>query len=272
MLDEDGNQENFGGIKMKGKIPIVLGFILVGGLLAGCRVNAEEGHMTTREFNLTDFNKVEVGGAFQVEISQSDTFNVSVTADDFPHIRVEKSGDTLIIRRQGIEWFAPFHAQPRAKVTLPKLVELTVSGASKGTFSNFQSTDDLAVTVSGASHVEAVNIAAGYTTVEVSGAATLTGNIKSNNDSRFEISGASHVELTGGANNLKAKVSGASRVDLGQFPVQNADVEVSGASNGTINLNGKLDANVSGASNLYWSGTPIMGDIQTSGASNLRRK
>jgi len=59
---------------------------------------------------------------------------------------------------------------------------------------------------------------------------------------------------------------------LGKFPTQNADVEISGASNGTINLNGKLNADVSGASNLYWSGTPIMGDIQTSGASNLRRK
>jgi len=189
--------------------------------------------MTTREFNLTDFNKIEVGGAFQLEIFQSDTFNVSVTADDFPHIRVEKSGDTLIIRRQGIEWFAPFHAS-REPSNLTKAGRTDRVRSVKGHVLQLQSTDDLAVTVLGASHVEAVNIAAGYTTVEVSGAATLTGNIKSNNDTGSRFPGASHVELTGGANNLKAKVSGASRVDLGQFPVQNADVEVSGASNGTL--------------------------------------
>jgi hypothetical protein len=78
--------------------------------------------------------------------------------------------------------------------------------------------------------------------------------------------------MEGAANNITLKTTGASKAELGKFPTQNADVEISGASNGTINLNGKLNADVSGASNLYWSGTPIMGDIQTSGASNLRRK
>lgn len=249
---------------------VILVSVLTLGLLAGCRTNAREGYMSTREFNFTDFNKIEVGGAFQVEISRGDTFTVNVNADDFAHIKVEKVGGTLIIRRQGIEWFAPFHVQPKATVTLPELVGLTVSGASTCKLADFQSTNDLTVNISGASRLEAKNVTTGKLDMEVTGASTVNGDIKASSNARFEISGASRVELAGAATDIVMRTSGASKAGLGKFPVQNADIEVSGASNGTVNLNGRLDANVSGASNLYWSGAPIMGNIQTSGASNLR--
>jgi hypothetical protein len=245
--------------------------VVMGSLLVGCDVN-KEGNMTTKEFNLNGFVNVEVGGAFDVEIVQSDTFSVSITADDFEHLRVEKVSDTLMIKRQGIEWFSPFHTQPKAKISMPTLAEVTMSGASRGKVQNFKSTNDLSITVSGASHLEANNISAGNLKVEVTGAASLAGDIKADNDAKFEISGASKLDMEGAANNILLKVTGASKVELGNFPTQNVDVEISGASSGTINLNGKLNANISGASNLYWSGTPIMGDIQTSGASNLHRK
>jgi uncharacterized lipoprotein NlpE involved in copper resistance len=249
----------------------ILLVVVIGSLLVGCDIN-KEGNMATKEFNLSGFKYVDVGGAFDVEVVQSDTFNVSITADDFPHIRVEKVNDTLVIKRQGIEWLAPFHGQPRAKISMPALAGFTLSGASKGKVQGFNSMNDLMVSVSGASHLEALNISSGSLITEITGAASLTGAIKASNDAKLEVSGASKLDLEGGANNITLKTTGASKAELSKFPAQNADVEISGASSGTINLNGKLNANVSGASNLYWSGTPIMGDIQTSGASNLRRK
>jgi hypothetical protein len=218
--------------------------------------------MSTKEFNLNGFTSVEVGGAF----------GVSVTADDFPHIRVETINDTLIIRRQGIEWFAPFHSLPKVAILMPTLSGITLSGASKGKILNFDSPNELVITVSGASHLEADNISARSLKIEVTGAASLTGVIKAGDDAKFDVSGASKLDLAGAANNITLKTSGASKAELIKFSIQNADIEISGASNVTINLNGKLNARVSGASNLYWSGTPIMGDIQTSGASNLHRK
>ena len=56
------------------------------------------------------------------------------------------------------------------------------------------------------------------------------------------------------------------------FPVNDADVEFSGASSGTINLSGRLDADISGASRLYYIGEPTMGNINTSGASSLSKR
>jgi hypothetical protein len=235
-------------------------------------IDVKETIMATKDFDLKGFTKIEVGGAFEVEITRSDSFRVSITADDFPHIRVEKRDHTLVIRRQGIEWFAPFHGRPRATVTLPELTELDISGASRGKFENFQSDDSLTVNLSGASHFEALNISAGRIDVKAMGASSLTGSIIATKDAKFEASGASKIELAGMGADIVMKVNGASRAELSEFPVQNASLEISDASKALVKLNGRLDAKVSGASNLLWSGSPIMGDIQTSGASSLRRK
>jgi hypothetical protein len=235
-------------------------------------IDVKETIMVTKDFDLKGFTRIEVGGAFEVEITRSDSFRVSITADDFPHIRVEKRDHTLVIRRQGIEWFAPFHGRPMATVTLPALTELDISGASRGKFENFQSDDSLTVNLSGASHVEALNISAARIDVKVTGASSLTGSIRAEKDAKFEATGASRIELTGEGGDIVMKVNGASRAELSEFPVQNASLEISDASKALINVNGRLDAKVSGASNLLWSGSPIMGDIQTSGASSLKRK
>jgi len=228
--------------------------------------------MGTKDFNITDFDRIKIEEAFEFEISRSDSFKVSLAADDYSHLRVEKVGDTLLVKRQGIEWFAPFRSRPRVTVTLPVLKELNISGASHGKFENFQSKDSLTVIVSGASTVEAQNISSGKLDVKISGASRLSGEISAENDMKLDASGASKIELAGTAGSAEMTVSGASKVELGKFPVQAANMDVSGASNAFINLNGRLDANVSGASTLCWSGSPIMGNIQTSGASNLRRK
>jgi hypothetical protein len=259
------------GQQMKAILMILIA-ALAAELLGSCTIKVKEENMGTQNYDLKGFNKVEVGGAFEVEIVKSDSFNVTVTADDFGYIRVEQAGDTLVIKRQGIEWFIPFHRQPKATISLPVLAGLNISGASKGKVEGFQSDTDLDITLSGASHIEAQNIAAGKIEIKVSGASTLSGEIKAKNDASLEATGASKITLTGISANAVMVVTGASTAELSAFPVQSANLKVSGASRAFINTNGRLDANVSGASNLLWAGTPVMGDIQTSGASTLRRK
>ena len=227
---------------------------------------------TTKDFNYSGFDKVEVGGAFQVDIAYSDSFKISVYADDFTHVDVEQTDHKLVIKRQGFDWLAPFHQQPRATVTLPALSELSVSGASRVRFENFKSPNDLTLAVSGASQVEARSIATGNLEVKATGASRLEGEIKAAGNVNVEGTGASKIDLAGSGVSAVMKILGASKAELSRFPLQNADLDISGASKVTVNMNGRLDANVSGASNLFWSGSPVMGNIQTSGASTLGRK
>ena len=91
-------------------------------------------------------------------------------------------------------------------------------------------------------------------------------------DAIFMLSGASKVELDGSAKDINVNASGASQVKLSRFSVDNAQVLLSGASTGTIYLDGTLDADLSGASKLSYIGEPTMGNVNTSGGSTLSKK
>ncbi len=68
---------------------------------------------------------------------------------------------------------------------------------------------------------------------------------------------------------MRATASGASQIDLEELTAADADIEASGASNVTVNASGTLDANASGASNIYYLGNPTLGRINESGGSNV---
>jgi len=230
------------------------------------------GNLETEEYAFTNFTKVEISTAFEFEIEQSSSYNISVTADDnvMEYVQVSQDGQTLKIGLKTVTWLGPVTL--RASVTMPQLSDLTVSGASRGTVSDFNSTEDLNITVSGASRGTIYDLSSTEdVNIKVSGASRITGDITAGNV-EFDISGASTIQLEGSANDMVASVSGASRFNLDDFIVNNADVNFSGASSGTVNLNGKLDADLSGASRLWYIGEPTMGTIDTSGASTISKK
>jgi len=209
------------------------------------------GNLETEGYAFVNFTRIEISSAFEFEIEQSDSYGINVTADDnvMGYVQVSQDGQTLKIRLGTVPSLR--QVTLRASLTIPQLRGLTVSGASRGTVSGFSSTDDMDITVSGASRV--------------------TGDITAGHIG-FDVSGASTVQLEGSADDIDANVSGASRFNLEDFIVGNADVNISGASTGTMNLAGRLDANVSGASTLLYIGDPVMGTIDVSGASTLSKK
>ena len=209
------------------------------------------GNLETEEYAFTNFTKVEISTAFEFEIEQASSYSINVTADDnvIDRVQVSQDGQTLKIRVGTVPTLR--RVTLKALVTMPQLGGLTVSGASRGTVSDFSCTEAVSIAVSGASRV--------------------TGDITAG-DAEFHIDGASTIQLEGSANDMTARVSGASLFSLDDFTVNNADVNISGVSTGTINLDGRLDANVSGASTLLYIGDPIMGAIDVSGASTLSKK
>jgi hypothetical protein len=213
------------------------------------------GNLETESYDFADFTELEIGSAFEFEVKQSGSYSINITADDnvMDYVQVSKDGQTLKIGlRTGLGiLLGPVSATLRASVIMPQLRQFTASGASHGIVSGFSSSEDLDVTVSGAS--------------------TVTGDIIAGNV-EFGISGASTIQLEGSANDIDANVSGASRLNLDDFMVDDVDVNFSGASSGTVNLNGRLDANLSGASTLWYIGEPTSTDINTSGASTVSKK
>ena len=259
---------------MKKAIVVVLvAVLLTAGLLTGCIgvLVTGSGNLKTEEMDFSEFTRVEVGSAFEVEITQSDSYSVSITADDnlFKHIEVSKEGKILKI---GLKPRITFGSVTlKAKITMPQLRGLGLSGATRGTVSGFSSTENLDIDVSGASSVELADVSAGDVKFDVSGASKVTGDIIAG-DTDFDIDGASTVQLEGSAGDMVVEAGGASRVKLSGFTINNANINLSGASTGTVNLDGRLDANLSGASKLEYIGEPTLGTMNITGASTLNKK
>jgi len=256
----------------KAIVVLLVAVLLTSGVLMGCEgVVVGSGKLATQEFTFSDFKQVDVGSAFEVEITQADSYRVSITADDnlFEHIQVAKEGGTLKIGLKTITNFGS--ATLKAEITMPQLQGLELSGATRGTVSGFSSTENLDIEVSGASSLDMAEMSASDVKFDVSGASKVAGDITAG-DVDFDVSGASSVQLEGSAGDMVVEAGGASRVKLAGFTVNNADVSLGGASNGTVNLSGRLDADLSGASKLEYMGEPTMGTINTSGASTLSKK
>jgi hypothetical protein len=210
------------------------------------------GNQKTQTYSFTDFTALNVGSAFKVNITQSNTYSVTITAGEnlLKQIEVTQNGNTLTIDVKPSINFGIFKAE--AQITMPKLDNIVLSGATRGTAQGFSSEDPFGAEISGASSLEITNFQAGNVTTNISGASTFT--------------------ATGSANDLTSIVSGASHLNLLNLAVNNANMDISGASQATINAHGRLDANLSGASHLEYTGSPTLGTINTSGASSISKK
>ena len=253
----------------------IIPLLIVVVLLSGC-AEIGAGNVVTEEKGFSDFKYVEVTGTFEVEIVQSDTFNTTIEADEtmFDYVSVTKERDTLKISLSPRHTFTDFTLQAKtlkATVTMPSIYGLELSGASKGAARGFKSLDNFNLDVSGASSLDMDDIKVGDLSMEVSGASRVSGNMTAA-DIKLELSGASKVELAGLADDIMLKISGASTADLADFLLDNASAKLSGASEVTLNVKGKLDASVSDASRLYFLGNPTMGNISVTGASTIKHK
>lgn len=236
---------------------IVLVLVVVLGLMTGCvapglefvRVAASGKPVTVIE-DYAGFTKVDVGSAFRAEINQSSEYGVEITIDenlrDYLDVRVE--GDTLRIGLRPGLTFTSGSDQLSAMITMPALEALTLSGAARANVKGFESNDAFRA--------------------ELSGASKLQGDLSAG-DVQMEASGASNASLRGQGDALNLEASGASSVDLSQFMVNDADVRLSGASQAQVNMNGTLDADLGGASKLTYEGEVKLGQLETSGSSNI---
>ncbi len=209
-------------------------------------------NLVTQEKFFSDFSVVEVGSGFEVDITQSNSYSIKITADDnvLDYIEVFKTSDTLTIR---LKWGYSYQSTTlSAKITMPTLYELELSGGTHGTVEGFSSSHEFVLSLSGGS--------------------SLTGDFMTSEDGQFTLSGGSTLSIDGAANDLRISGSSGSHLELSNFTVHNANVNLSGGSHATVNLDGRLDADLSGGSTLLYIGDPTLGDIETSGGSTIGKK
>jgi hypothetical protein len=208
--------------------------------------------MKKEDFELKDFTKVDIGSTFDFEIVRSDSYGVTVDADEglFKNLHIECDGEKLkAYHSKHIGWVFRL-SRPRIKILMPVINELKLYGAVLGKVEGFKSAEDFKLIMDGACKVDMAMDA---------------------NKCEFRLRGACTIEAKGKAESLTVDVNGACHLDLDDFAVENAAIRLNGASNCKARVNGRLDARLAGVSNLDLVGEPTIGDIRTTGLAKINK-
>lgn len=201
-----------------------------------------------KDFAVIDFDRLEMGSAFDIEVEQSSTFDVEARGDrrNVDDLEVFNSGSTLIVRYKNN---ANRRYTTRIRIKMPALYAVNFSGGSHSEIEGFESDQQLDLYVSGGSVAE---LEAGYRKVNV------------------VLSGGSKLNMHGLGDELDMELSGASELVAFEYPVRTARANVSGASHGKITVTDDLNAVATGASRLLYRGSPSL-TSDVSGASVVQQ-
>lgn len=237
-------------------------------VVTGCNLSYDD--FITREIALKDFTSIEVDCAIRLEITQSDSYHVSIWASQTlqDYVNASKSGNTLKLSLKS----QSYSARPivTAKITMRKINRLRLGGATNAVVRGFNAEENLILNLSASSTLDVETIAKTIK-CEISGASRLSGKINVD-DMDVVLSGASRLLLDGSARNLSLSAWGASKAELEDFSLQNAGINLKGASEAIISVKGKLAIDLSSGSRLTYTGNPSINTISVTGASSLNHK
>ena len=207
---------------------------------------------TERTFDITDFTKINAGDAHNVTISKGNEFSIKAygCATDLDDLVLTLESNHI----PDIKYKSSRNDRYRVDltITMPRLVSLNLSGASKGFISGFGGQNSVIRTViSGASECSV----------------TGTGI-----NASFDISGASKLYLSGSTESLYGTISGASELRSYDVAATEVDISVLGSSSAYVRPIEVIYAEASGNSVVYYKGNPNTTHFETSGNSKIIRE
>jgi hypothetical protein len=230
--------------------------VLVAAVLAGSGCGGggvgrtASGTTASRRIDAAGVTRLDVAYGFDVRVHLGQPEAATVTYDDnlADLLDVRVDGKTL---RLQLRPNAGIRNRPtlRAEVTVSRLEEVRAAGASTITVTSKVPDSGLRLLISGSSRV----------TAELA-----------LEQAEATVSGSSRLQLTGTANGLRVAGSGASTLELVDLHLQALDITLSGASHASVQVDRTIAAQVSGASELTYKGTPQFTKRDTSGASSIQ--
>ncbi len=207
----------------------------------------------TKEFSLSNFDRVELNNAFYVTIKKASISKISAkgSGDDLDDLEVIVTNGKLDIRYDDrIRIKKPQRYKMEIEISTPNLVELEGKSASDTEISGFEMYTNFTAKISGASVLRLKNTV---------------------NNLTASITGASKVILPLQVTKIDAEISGASSLDAFDSNSTEAYLELSGASRAELSVSKTLSIKASGASKVSYKGNPEVKE-DLSGASKVVKK
>lgn len=239
------------------KIPIILALVAVA-LVAYSMSNwggkesvVASKNITIETRDVSDFSKIDVSGAFKVDITYGSEEKVEVEVPDNlqKYVKVKARAGKLYIEGDS-KTSIKSSCDLLIHIKTARLNDFELSGASSIQLNNTLKDDSFSLESSGATNFKG--------TLDV-------------NEVEMDLSGASSARLEGRATKALVDLSGASNLTDYEFEIEDAFIDLSGASTAKITSLKSIKADVSGASSLHYKGNPAKNDVIKSGASSVKK-
>ncbi len=203
-----------------------------------------------KTFDSKDFDRLDIGNAFNIKVVKANAFKISAVGDsqDIDDLVVVERNGTLDISYRN-HWRIRRYRMDIA-IEMPNLKAVDFSGATTSNVKGFDNLSELQINLSGASK------------------ATFLTNAKTYD---IDLSGASDLDLEGKSQKIYAELSGASTLYAFSTEVNEASLNLSGASSGRVNVAQQLKVRASGASKVRYRGTAKV-DSDLSGSSKVEKE
>lgn len=169
------------------------------------------GNVVSQTRSLSGFDTLEAGLSFELSIRQGEEFSVVFVADDnlLDYLAAEKIGTTLNFDLKDGYTYDISNVTMRVEVTMPELSRLNLNGSSRAHLEGFQSTQPFEATLTGSS--------------------SLSGEIQAET-ANINANGSTFVKLSSTGHNLWVDACGKATVDLNDYRVEDATLQISCAS------------------------------------------
>lgn len=233
---------------------IVLGLIALTTIQAqaqwGKKVKGN-GEVTTITRQVGNYDQVNVGGFFDVELVYGDEGTITIQGESnlLDYLITEVNRDALKVKvKKGANLKPSKNKTITITVPFRDLDAVTLAGSGDVISKDVIKTSDFKTAVAGSGDL-IVSIEA--TTIEAS------------------VAGSGDLTLKGSSNSVAYSVAGSGDIHASDLKAENADARVAGSGDIKLNCSSYLKARVSGSGDIEFSGNPSKQDTKVSGSGDI---
>ncbi len=194
------------------------------------------GNVTTETRKTSDYDKIAVGGSFDVELVKGKEGNISLEGEDnlLPYIETVVEKNTLKVRyKKNIN----IKTTRRLTITIPftAIEGISLGGSGSVSSNSVIKAEDFKANIGGSGNMK----------LEVN-ATSISSNI----------GGSGSISLSGKATELKCSIAGFGNIKAYDLNVDKAKVSIAGSGSVQTTAKSYIKASVAGSGNVYYKGNP----------------
>ena len=212
------------------------------------------GKVITKNFSISDYDKIEIEGSMEFDYTQSNTTSkLKITLDEnlFDYLDIYVKNKTLVIKKK--KDFDKINIKPTAyqvKSNSSTLNKLKKAGSCNFNILNQLNTSNFNINSVGSGNIVCKN------------------NVNIN-DLSVDIAGSGSVSLTGEVNQAKITLSGAGDIGTYECCINSLNCNIVGSGNVKLWVTNHLSYNITGSGYLKYKGNPQLGEHSIVGSGKV---